>query len=156
MFSRSKKEKLPWYRKPGYKGNLTEEEKRELDSLRWRAEQPGGRHPATEFADLPEEVQSYISKIEIEHYDAIQEQLVGRVFLLSGTGAIYLVSYFGWLNIKWNQPELAFLSGCLVIVPWIYYIWKWRKNAGQFLVDGNEGIRTEWERAHIASKKMRG
>jgi hypothetical protein len=36
MFWRKKEKKkpIPWYRKRGYKGNLTEEEKQELDSLR--------------------------------------------------------------------------------------------------------------------------
>jgi hypothetical protein len=29
---------LPWYRSPKYKGDLTEEEKRELDSFRFREE----------------------------------------------------------------------------------------------------------------------
>ena len=35
MFGRKKKaqQSIPWYRKRGYKGNLTEEEKMELDSF---------------------------------------------------------------------------------------------------------------------------
>jgi hypothetical protein len=158
MFRRKKKEqeKIPWYRKREYKGNLTEEEKRELDSFRWIAAQPGGKHPAAEYGDLPEEVQSYISKIQVELYDAIQERLAGRVFLVSGLGAFYLANYFGWITFKWNLPELALVGACLMILPWFYYGWKWRKNAAQFSEQrGSEGIRTEWELDHVVSKKRK-
>lgn len=71
MFGRkNKKEPLPWYRARNYKGNLTEAEKRELDLLRHR-ESEGGEHPSANYGYLPEEVQSYLSKIEIERYDLI-------------------------------------------------------------------------------------
>jgi exonuclease I len=45
MFGRKKKRKelLPWYRARNYKENLTENEKRELDSFRHR-ESEGGEH----------------------------------------------------------------------------------------------------------------
>jgi hypothetical protein len=157
MFKRKqkKKETLPWYRQRSYKGNLTEEEKRELDSFRWLAAQPGGKHPAAEYSDLPNEVQMYISKLEIELYDEIQQALVGRVFLISGIGAFYLANYFGWISVKWDLPELALLSTFLMIAPWLYYVWKWRKNADQFSERGTEGIRTEWELEHVVSKKMK-
>jgi hypothetical protein len=56
---------LPWYRARDYKGDVTEEEKRELDSFRHR-ESEGGEHPSASYGDLPKEVQLYISKIEIE------------------------------------------------------------------------------------------
>ena len=42
----------PWYRRKEYKGNLTEEEKRHLDSFRLDE-----KHPAAAVEDLPEEVQ---------------------------------------------------------------------------------------------------
>jgi hypothetical protein len=54
-----KKESLPWYRAPNYKGDLTEDEKRELDLFRYRAERHGIKHPAATYDDLPEEVGSY-------------------------------------------------------------------------------------------------
>ena len=53
-----------WYRHPKYKGNLTEDEKMELDSIRWQAK--SGRHPAAKFEDLPDEVQSYIISMKSE------------------------------------------------------------------------------------------
>ncbi len=56
MFGCRKKpsERPPWYRARGYKGDLTEKEKRELDSFRMRRE-----HPAATFDSVPEEVQMY-------------------------------------------------------------------------------------------------
>jgi hypothetical protein len=57
---RNKKEPLPWYRAPNYKGNLAEDEKRELDSFRHQAKGHGVMHPAATYSDLPEEVGSYI------------------------------------------------------------------------------------------------
>jgi hypothetical protein len=148
MFGRKQKEHLPWYRKRGYKGNLTEDEKRELDLFRLREKRDEERHPAATFEDIPEEVQSYISKIEIELYDAIQERLVARCFLISAFAGFYLVTYLGWVSL-WYDALGAILSVFLLIAPWIYYVWKWKKNADEFRNEwGNEGIRTEWEFEH--------
>ena len=65
MFPRKKKkqpaEPLSWYRARGYKGNLTEHEKRQLDSFRMQE-----HHPAATCESLPEEVQSYIGGLELE------------------------------------------------------------------------------------------
>ena len=49
----------PWYRRKDYKGNLTEDQKRYLDSFR-----SGKPHPATPFEDLPDEVQSRLIELE--------------------------------------------------------------------------------------------
>src|SRR5688572_29732695 len=129
MFGRKKKaqQSIPWYRKRGYKGNLTEEEKRELDSYRWLASQPGGKHPATEYSDLPEEVQSYISKLETDLYDKIQGEPVLAAFLLNAVFGFYLLNYFGWITPKYASDWLAFLSILMLVVPWIYYAVKFRK-----------------------------
>jgi hypothetical protein len=111
MFGRKKKRKepLPWYRARNYNGNLTEAEKRELDSFRHR-ESEGGEHPSASYGDLPEEVQSYLSKIEIEYYDLIQQTLVGRCLLLSGVGLFLLLNHFGWISLKYDSTEV-FLAG---------------------------------------------
>ena len=153
MIGRKKKRKepLPWYRVRNYKGNLTEAEKRELDSLRHRESEGGERHSAS-YDDLPEEVQSYISKIEIERYDLIQETLVGRCFLLSGIGLVFLLNYFGWISSKYDSTEVFLAGVFLLLAPLIYYPIKWRKNADQF--SEHDGIRTEWELNYIVNKKM--
>ena len=134
MFGRKKKqtEPLPWYRTRNYKGNLTETEKRELNSFRHR-ESEGGEHPSTSYADLPEDVQSYLSKIQIEHYDLIQERLAGRVLLVSGCGAFLLANYFGWIPADTQHSGWALAYGAVLLVaPWVYYPIKWRKNADKF------------------------
>src|SRR5215213_9302385 len=88
MWNRKRKaEWLPWYRAPNYDGDLTEAEKRELDAFRM---QP--KHPAARIYELPGEVQSYISKIEIELYDQKQERAAGRALVLSASGAAAVVS----------------------------------------------------------------
>jgi hypothetical protein len=151
---KKKKEPLPWYRMPDFKGNLTEDEKRELDSFRYRAEHEGVAHPAASFSDLPEEVGSYISKLEIELYDKIQEQLVGRCFLLSGLGAFLLLNYFGWFTLNYHSAERLLFGAVLLLVPWVYYPIKWRKNADQHLGEADEAIREQWELNHIVNKKI--
>jgi hypothetical protein len=150
---RDKKEPLPWYRAPNYKGNLTEDEKRELDSFRHQAKGHGVMHPAATFGDLPEEVGSYISKLQIELYDKIQENLVSRCFLVSGVGAFLLFNYFGWISPKYNSTEIFLFGAMLLSAPWFYYPIKWRKNADQHLGDTDEIIRTEWELNYIVNKK---
>jgi hypothetical protein len=74
---------LPWYRRKGYKGNLTEEEKRILDSFRMK--EP---HPAARYWQLPEEVQSYISRLQIELYDKKQDGAAGKALVLTGVAAL--------------------------------------------------------------------
>jgi hypothetical protein len=133
------------------KGNLTEAEKRELDSFRHR-ESEGGEHPSAHYDDLPEEVRSYLSKIEIERYDLIQETLVGRCFLLSGVGLFLLLNHFGWISPKYDSTAVFLAGGFLLLAPWVYYPIKWRKNADHFLE--RDGIRTEWELNYVVNKKM--
>ena len=96
MFAKRKRkaEWLPWYRARNYKGNLTEEQKRQLDAFRM---QP--KHPAAQEDDLPEEVQNYINRIECELYDHKQQGLVGKAMALSVLGAaILFLDYKGYLG----------------------------------------------------------
>jgi hypothetical protein len=150
---REKKEPLPWYRAPNYKGNLTEDEKRELDSFRYQAERHGAAHPAATYDDLPEEVGSYISKLEIELYDEIQQRLVGRCLLLSGVGAFMLLNCFDWISPNYHSTENLLFGAVLLVAPLVYYPIKFRKNADQHFGDTTEGIRTEWELKYIVNKK---
>ena len=148
MFRRKKKptEKVPWYRARGYKGKLTESEKRQLDSFRMR--EP---HPAASYDSLPEEVQSYISKLQVELYDKKQESLVGGCLVVSGMGALLLAFYM--LGYK-EGSLLAYMgSFCLLIFFWVYYPIKWRKNADAF-VSASEELLQEWELEYIANKRL--
>ena len=80
-----KAESLPWYRARNYKGNLTEAEKRQLDAFRM---QP--KHPAANYHNLPDEVQRYIIRIEMELYDKKQDGTAGRALTGSAVGAALL------------------------------------------------------------------
>jgi hypothetical protein len=155
MFGRKKKgnpvERLPWYRARGYKGNLTEHEKRQLDSFRMQE-----HHPAATFENLPEEVQGYINKLEMEHYDEKQGALVLPALVVMGFGGYFLIRYiFGY-----DEGSLLGYGSsiALLVLPWIYYARAWRKNADEFMPkDGfgkrDEAFRTEWELEYISNNR---
>ena len=127
MFRRKKKptERLPWYRERNFKGNLTENEKRQLNSFRMRES-----HPAATNGSLPEEVQRYISSLEMEVYDRKQGSLVGGCLVVSVIGAFFLVRYIvGYQEGSFWAYTWAL---CLLVLPWIYYPIQWRKNADEF------------------------
>lgn len=87
MGKRSKplNEQLPWYRANGYDGNMSEHEKRVLDSFRLQR-----THPAASYDSLPAEVQSYISNLELTIYDNKQDALAYGCLVVSGIGALNL------------------------------------------------------------------
>jgi hypothetical protein len=144
---------LPWYRARDYKGDLTEAEKRQLDAFRT---QP--THPAANWDQLPEEVQDYIGRIELELYDHKQADAIGRAFFFGLVGAVLVVlKYFGCLTSPdWSYVGAAFL----VVVPWFVYRRQWKKNAEEFLPSDSEaprptdeGIRLEWGLNCIAAAR---
>lgn len=140
-----KAEWLPWYRAQNYKGNMTEAEKRQLDAFRAQPE-----HPAMRTEDLPEEVQDYIKKIELELYDYKQQYAVGQAFFYSLIGAALLaLHYTGCLT---ATPWKYALDVLILVSPWFFYRYRWKKNAAEFLPSKNdfsnptdEAIRKEWE-----------
>jgi hypothetical protein len=145
------KEHLPWYRMKSYDGNLTEAQKRHLDQIRMR-----DRHPAASFSDLPEEVQSYVSGLEMTIYDAKQEKAVAKAFIFSAMGAALIYSGFkGTAYLPW--PSIIF--GFVVLVgAWPLYGREWKKNAEEFLpkddsapTHTDELLRREWELGEIAN-----
>ncbi len=154
MFRRKKKqaERLPWYRARNYKGDLTENEKRQLDAFRSRE-----KHPAADYDSLPEEVQRYINGLELELYDKKQEALVPPTLIVSGIGGFFLCRYI--LGYEEGSLFNYFWSVSALILPWIYYAKKWRANADEFLPrdaptsPGDEAIRMEWELDYIHRKR---
>lgn len=64
LFKKRQDDDVAWYRHRNYKGSLSEDQKMELDSIRWQSK--SGRHPAAKFEDLPDEVQSYIISMKSE------------------------------------------------------------------------------------------
>ena len=140
-------ERPPWYRATDYKGNLTEAEKRQLDGFRALP-----RHPAFEYGDLPEHIEMYISGLEIEAYDLKQERLLGRALFFSIIGAVVL--YANHFGINRRDSILDYVFGAaLLIVPWIAYPVRWRKNADVF-APASEGILKEWELDYVTKAAL--
>ena len=141
----SSSERLPWYRAPGYSGNLTEAEKRELDAFRIQA-----HHPAFE-PELPEHVELCITGLQLEVYDLKQERAAVRAIATTLVGAAILyIAHFGAgpSNSIWS-----YLGGLvLMILPWVVYRSEWRKNADADRF-ASEAILEEWELEHIANTK---
>ena len=123
MFRRKKKqsEHLPWYRARNYKGNLTEAEKRQLDFFRTQE-----KHPAADYDSLPEEVKRYIGSLEMEVYDNKQQALALQTLVVSGVGGYFFIRFI------LGYEEGSFLSYLwsisLLILPWLWYRMKWKRN----------------------------
>jgi hypothetical protein len=150
-----KAEWVPWYRARDYKGDLTEAEKRQLDAFRM---QP--KHPASSEEELPEEVQSYIGRIEMELYDKKQEAAAGYAFFWSVIAAVLLfLTYNGYFGPPTTWRYVIGLA--IFVAPWFVYRHQWKKNAEEFLPsdDGapnvtDEAIRQEWELNYIANSRQ--
>jgi hypothetical protein len=152
-----KAEWLPWYRARNYKGDLTEEEKRQLDAFRM---QP--THPAARLDDLPEEVRNYIGRIELELYDKKQDGAASRAMFYSAIGAaLHFLIYTGFFG----APTVwSYAAGVLLlVVPWFIYRYEWKKNAEEFLPSDrsdrpcgvtDEGIRREWELEYLTRNRL--
>ena len=151
---RSIPEWLPWYRASKYKGDLTEAEKRQLDAFRMRP-----KHPAAMPDDLPDEVQQYIDRIQLELYVRKQRAAATRGLVFSPIGAaLLLLNYKNYVvPTIWSNLGGALLLCC----PWLIYWYVWRKNAEDFMPTGTpsraaeEGIRQEWEHTYIARARSR-
>ncbi|MGO4440604.1 hypothetical protein [Rhizobium sp. RAF56] len=145
-------EKLPWYRAPGYSGNLTEAEKRQLDAFRMQK-----RHPAPDYDDIPRTAQMILSRLEIENYDLKQENAFSKALVGSLVGAAVLyVNHYG------IQPAHSigwFIFGALfVIVPWVFHKFQYDKISEEFFPRGappiHEELLKEWELQFIVHQKI--
>lgn len=148
---------VPWYRAPSYKGDLTEAEKSQLDAFRSER-----KHPAATNDELPEEVQRYIGRIELELYDAKQDAAAGLALVLSGVGATLLgLHYVGCLS---GTPVTYAFDILLLLLPWLFYRRRWRRTADEFLPSlesdapnpTDEALRTEWELEYIVRNRRAG
>ena len=126
---------VPWYRRKEYKGNLTEEEKRYLDSFRLEE-----KHPAAAVENLPGEVQAYLSELELAVYDARQDGIASSAFLFTGIGVLLL--YLTYCEIVWLPLLGGYIAGgVMIILAWINYSREWKKNAaGLWIKDDGKGV----------------
>jgi hypothetical protein len=140
-------ESLPWYRDRGYKGNLTAAEKGKLDAARALP-----RHPAARYDDLPEEVQTYIAKLELEAYDLKQDWAASKPIASTAVVIVVLsLHYFPSPPTFWMWAVGLFL----LIVPWFVYRREWNKNAKEFNAPADEAFKREWEINDVASSRAR-
>ncbi|MBG0797162.1 hypothetical protein IYX23_05605 [Methylocystis sp. L43] len=149
----SQQEWLPWYRARGFKGSVSEAEKRHLDAYR---SQP--KHPAATYADLPEEAQSYISGMIVELLDKKREALFGwSLFWTTLAGALLLADYHRCRAATiW---EYMFLAG-IIVMAWVRYWFEDRKIVEEFFPSGisaptcaDEALRREWELQYLVENR---
>ena len=150
---------MPWYRRKDYRGNLTDEQKRHLDSFRLEE-----KHPAVAVEDLPEEVQSYLSELELAVYDAKREGVATKAFVLTGVGAF--VIFLAYYELGWFAPLVGYvLGGAIIAFARINYSREWKRNAdGLWIKQEGRGVpfsRTEeklqayWELDEISRFRQR-
>lgn len=140
---KSGSEKLPWYRDPNYKGNVTEYQKRQLDAFRM---QP--KHPAASYDNLPDEVQTYIIGLEIELHDAKTQAAFNTAATRTVFGGLLLYfTYDSTRSIWW----LVLAAGVLV---WIWFqCYRETKQEDEKSSDykrTDELIRQEWELKYLS------
>ena len=147
-------DQMPWYRQPGYDGDLSETQKRLLDQVRARS-----RHPAARAEDLPAEALSYIKALEFNLYQAKQQQLIGRTLLVSLFGAAVLyLTYYGY---RLGTSNWDYVVGfAVLILPWFLYLRENRKQDREFLPESgaplstDERIKREWELSYISQVQL--
>jgi hypothetical protein len=157
-WKRNRDEWVPWYRVPGFKGKVSEADKSRLDAFRTEE-----RHPAASYQDLPDEVQSYISRLEVENYDykqgrAANGPLVGTVL----GGVILAINYFG-VHISPSESIWPYAFGLFILIaPWIVYRKEWQRNADELFPtqqgepsQSDENIRKEWELDFLARNRTK-
>jgi hypothetical protein len=144
----SSSERLPWYRAPDYSGNFTEGEKRELDAFRVQET----LHPAHQYNALPEHVEAYIARLEVEMDELKQGRTTMRALAPTLFGAVILyVNHFG---VRPSDSIWGYLIGlAFIILPWTGYRSELRKNADEF-APGNENILKEWELDYITHARV--
>lgn len=144
---KEKTEWVPWYRRKDYRGNLTELEKRHLDSF-----QNAERHPAAAYHDLPDEVQQYISEIELALYDRKQEALIGGTLGLTGIGAfLFFVAYH---DLGWGAPLTNCVLGAgLIVLAWGRCAQVWKRNADDLWIK-EEGPGVPFSRTQEAIQRI--
>lgn len=153
-----KGEWLPWYRQKGYKGDLTEDEKKYLDAFTLMPE-----HPAASEDSLPEEVRDYIADLEFQLHDTKRDTLYLQALVSMGVGA-YCV-YEAALGDAWTGSPLSYLIGFSLIFYTPFYLRKETRRLSNELLLKTEtggpettsdvGIRRHWDMMAISRYRRR-
>jgi hypothetical protein len=150
-FRKRKDDDVVWYRHRNYKGGLSEEEKRELDSIRWPAEPRP--HPAAKFQDLPEEVQEYISHLELEVEGS--KSFPPLIAIIAGISLIIYCALSALDVVQYSDMFPSIIKLSLVSFAWIgigileyrkvQKIWGEKDTDAQFMVN--------WELDYISGRR---
>ena len=148
----------PWYRQKSYNGDLTEDQKRYLDSFR-----NGEPHPAVSLFELQQEVQDRIYELEFQLEDHKETHFSQTTFTAVGGGI--LCCYWGYTSESFLSIGSYF--GALVLVA----IWfrEWRKHQAfrqKFFWRGDiekgepscfseQEIQRRWELNEVLSKELK-
>lgn len=153
-----KGEWLPWYRQKGYKGDLTEDEKKYLDAFTLMPE-----HPAASEDDLPEEVSAYIAELQFLLHDAKRDTLYWGALASIGVGAYFV--YEAAFGDAWTGSPLLYLIGFSLIFYTPFYLRKETRRLAKELLFKTEtggpettsevGIRRHWELLAISRYRRR-
>ena len=137
---------------------MTEADKRELDAVHFQV-----NHPAARYDDLPEEVQRYISNLELQIYDLKWEKAFAKPIIASAIGALFIFSTYKEIG---HLGNFGYVCGVLLLtVPWFIFRRESRKNAEEFMPDiedehfasnpSNVGIRCEWELMYLSIRRRK-
>lgn len=135
-----------WYRKS--KAKVSPADAAYFDDLR-----ASGRHPAAEFGDLPEEAQSVIAAMEVQHLDLARERYLssGALWFLIGIAALAL-AHFGGIGryVLVNSGSWDYVMGLFFVALGIIRLVQGQRYD---LPDVNERLREEWEIDYVVSRK---
>lgn len=147
-FRKTKMGDVAWYRHRNYKGTLSEDQKVELDSIRWKSK--SGQHPAAKFEDLPEEVQHYIVHLENEISDS--KFSVSIISLLLGTFlmlycAMIALNILPYSDVLPSIAKLSLISLALIVFGALDYRSVQKRWVEK---DTNEELLKNWEIDYIS------
>lgn len=146
---------MPWYRRKGYKGDLSEAEKRVLDAVRLK-----DRHPATSGETLPEDVRGYIERLQLELYERKQEIITSKGLILF---FLVLSVVYATYELQTFPPLLGYpFAAGLLFYAILAYRREWSANEAELFPRAkgapdatDQGIQQAWELNHIVRLKMR-
>ena len=147
----------PWYRRRTFKGNLTEDQKRYLDSFR-----NGEPHPATSFEDLPDEVRSRL--IELEERLKNHQDVASVCIMLFWMGICFYSIYVGYFGEFGLNSVLIYGSGLLGIVNFYnsyksyssrnqHHNWYGVTEKGEPFSSTDESLQRHWEMKALTAYK---
>lgn len=138
-------EDLPWYRGKGFKGNLTENEKRLLDSFRI-----DNKHPCTSNANIPEDVHALLIRLVVERQEDKLGSFSGKYTAIIGIAAF--VIYLWYIDYLEISTSSLVVGGAGVVCLCVLYSFEYKKYSK--ILNIREEIKKEWELKYIEELRI--